>query len=71
MVKKIIMFIIGVIISAYSVMFIIIYFNILNMGYSLIDYMKYIIKKPECIIIILGILLICLSLRKEKYEIRI
>ena len=68
MIHKVIMFIIGVILCSYSVFFIIVYLNLLKMGYTFIDYLKLIVCSFECNIIILGIILICLSLRRKKYE---
>lgn len=73
MLKKIICFILGVFITSYSLMFIIIYLNLLKMGLTFIEYLKYIITRYECLLIILGIILICLSFRKEKktYELHL
>lgn len=67
MFKKIIMFICGIIITSYSLMFIIIYLNLLKMGYSIIEYLKYIFTHLECLMIFVGILLIILSLKKKEY----
>lgn len=66
MLKKIIFYILGVIISSYSLMFIIMYLNLLNMGYSIFDYLIYIITHFECLLIFVGILLIILSIKKGK-----
>lgn len=66
MIKKLIMLILGIFITSYSLMFIIVYLNLLNMGYSLIDYLKYILTHIECLIIFMGILLIYKSIRKDK-----
>lgn len=67
MFKKIIMFICGIIITSYSLMFIIIYLNLLKMGYNVIEYLKYIFTHLECLMIFVGILLIILSLKKKEY----
>ena len=36
------------------------------MGYSFSEYLKYIFTRFECLILFLGIILICLSFRKDK-----
>ena len=66
MIKNLILRLVGILITSYSLMFIIIYLNLLNMNYSLIDYILYILTHIECLIIFLGIILIIISLRKEK-----
>jgi hypothetical protein len=64
MIRQIILFILGILISSTSLMFIIIYLNLLKMGFSFIEYIKYILTHLECLMLILGILLIKLSLKK-------
>lgn len=72
MLKRIISFIIGIIITSSSLMYIVIYLNLLRMGYSFKDYVKYIVSSIECTKILIGILLIYLSLKKgKKYELRL
>lgn len=66
MIKNLILGLVGILITSYSLMFIIIYLNLLNMNYSLIDYILYILTHIECLIIFLGIILIIISLRKGK-----
>ena len=66
MLKKIVCFILGIFMTSYSLMFIIIYLNLLKMGFSFLDYLKYIFTRFECLMIFLGIILIYLSFRKEK-----
>ena len=66
MLKKITLFILGILITSYSLMFIIIYLNLIKMGYSFFDYIKYVFTKIECLSLIIGIILICLSFRKNK-----
>ena len=66
MIHKIVFFILGIIICSYSLMFIIIYLNLLKMGVSFIDYIKYVISSFEFLIIFIGIILIYLSLRKKN-----
>ena len=69
MIKKILLCLVGIFLTSYSLMFIIVYLNLLNMDYSFIEYIKYIFTHIECLLIFLGILLIHISLRKDKkYE---
>ncbi len=67
MLKRIVLFILGIVITSYSLMFIIIYLNLIKMGYSFIEYIKYIFTNIECNLIFVGIILICLSF-KNKYN---
>lgn len=67
--KKFFFFVAGVFLTSYGLTFIIIYLNLLNMGYTLFGYIKYILTHFECLIIILGIILLYLSFeRKDKNE---
>lgn len=66
MLLKIFMFLTGIFLSALSLMFITMYSNLLIMGYSFYEYVNFIIRRVECLIIIIGIILIVLSMRKEK-----
>ena len=69
MIKRIVFFIFGVLLSSYSLMLWIIYLNLLKMGYSFLDYLRFIFTNLECLLIFLGILLIYISLRRNnKYE---
>ncbi len=61
------MFLVGIMLSSYSCMFIIIYLNLLKMGYTFIGYTKYISSKIECLLLIPGIILLIVSLRNIKY----
>jgi hypothetical protein len=65
MLKKIVMFIIGINICSISLMFIIIYLNLLRMNYNFIDYIKYIFTHFECLMFIIGLILIKFSLKKS------
>ena len=42
--------------------YIISYLNLLTFGYNFIDYVKYIIVKPECLIAPIGLVIITLSI---------
>lgn len=48
----------------------IIYLNLLSVGYSFFDYLSFIFKRVDCLIYILGLIIICLTVYKkgEKYD---
>ena len=56
--EKIIYFFIGVFLVSISSIFLILYLNLLNMGYSFFDYLLYCFTKLECLIVIPGILIL-------------
>ena len=66
MLKRIIYFILGMIITSSALMYIVIYLNLLRMGYSMLDYVKYVLSSIECTKIFIGIILIILSLKKGR-----
>ena len=55
--NRIILFILGLIMSSMGLSYIIMYLNLLVIGYSFIDYLIYIFTKLECIIFFVGFLL--------------
>ena len=59
---RIILFLIGILLVVIGLTSIILYINLLTIGYSFIDYVNFIIRRIECLNTILGILLIILSL---------
>lgn len=74
MLSRIILFSFGIILSSSALAFIILYLNLINMGYTFINYVNFIIRRFECWNLIIGILLIIISMikRKEKnYDIYI
>lgn len=66
MLKRIIYFILGIIITSSALMYIVIYLNLLRMGYSMLEYVKYVLSSIECTKIFIGIILIILSLKKGR-----
>ncbi len=66
MLIRILMFLIGIILSSLSLTFIILYLNIINLGYSFHSFVNFIIKRWELYLLFIGIILIVLSLRKDK-----
>ena len=68
MIKFIPLFI-GIIFCSISTFFLIIYLNLFTMGYSFLDFVKFINTRIECLLLYVGIILIIYSLeRKIKYE---
>ena len=56
--EKIIYFFVGVLLISISSVFFILYMNLLNMGYSVFDYLIYCFTKIECLIFIPGLLIL-------------
>ena len=65
MIKRIVSFILGILLCSNSLTFIIIYLNLLKMEYSFTDYFRYITHSFECLTFIIGIPLIILSFKKS------
>ena len=55
-------FLIGFGLLLIGCVYIISYLNLLTFGYNFIDYVKYIIVKPECLIAPIGLVIITLSI---------
>ena len=62
---KIILFFIGFLLKVIGFTFIIIYLNLMTIGYSFIEYLKYIMMRIECLITIVGIIFINISFYKK------
>ena len=62
MLFKIFLFLIGFGLTTIGLMYIICYLNLLNLGYNFIEYVKYISVRPECLITLLGIIIIYISI---------
>ena len=61
---KIFLYILGIIFVCVGIFFTVIYLNLLYMGYSILDFGKFIIKRYEFWLIFLGIFCICLALER-------
>ncbi len=62
-------FILGIFLCSMSLAYIILYLNLLSMGYSFLEYGKFIIRRIECNSFLLGIFCIYLSVKRwEKNE---
>ena len=61
---RIFIFLLGFGLSVIGFMYIISYLNLLTMGYSFVEYFKFICKRVECIIAIIGFLMITYAIFK-------
>ena len=61
---KIFLFFGGIILASIGLMFIILYLNLLSMGYSFLEFGKFIISRGECWILLVGIIMIIISLER-------
>ena len=60
------LFLIGFGMSIIGFMYIILYLNYLNIGYSFLDYLKLIITKKECFLAVMGLIIIYSVICKRK-----
>jgi len=59
----------GIILTSVGLFFLILYLNLFTLGYSFFDFVKFIIRKPECWLFTIGLILLYLSLgRRIKSE---
>ena len=61
---RVLLYIIGVIFTSIGLFFIIIYLNLLTIGYSFLDFVKFISRRVEVWLLIIGIICIALSLER-------
>lgn len=61
---KIIIYLLGVFFTSIGIFFTIIYLNLLTLGYSFSDFVKFISRKLEFWFILIGIILIMISLER-------
>lgn len=61
---KYILFIVGIFFSTIGLSYIIIYLNLLVMGFSFIDYLKYIFTRVECLLFFVGYIILMLQIFK-------
>ena len=66
---RIILFLFGFGLSIIGFMYTILYLNYLSIGYSLLDYLKIIISKIECLLAPFGLILIIIAIfmKGDKY----
>lgn len=66
---KVILFILGILLSSIGLLFDLLYLNLLSMGYSFLEYVKFIISRIECNALFIGIILLFFLLGgKNFYE---
>lgn len=56
---------IGTILSSIGLMFILLYANLMTMGYSFLEFVQFISKRFECLLFLLGIIILLLSLERS------
>ena len=64
-IEKYIFFLIGIILISLSITFQILYLNLLTLGFSFFEYLLFIVKKMEVLIMIPGILLLLYIFKKK------
>lgn len=70
MLLRIFIFLLGYALTIIGLIYIISYLNLLELGYNFLEYVNFIIRRIECIYLIIGIILIILSIG-GKYELYI
>ena len=65
MLKRFFLFLVGFGFTVIGFTFIITYLNLTTMGYSVLDYIKFIIKRFECVMCLIGIIFINVALYKK------
>mgnify|MGYP005777409333 CR=1 FL=1 len=58
-------FLVGFGLTLIGCIYIIIYLNLTTIGYNFLDYVKFIIRRPECLISIIGLILMYFSISRE------
>ncbi len=64
------LFLIGFGFTVIGFTFIITYLNLTTMGYTTIDYLKFICRRIECVLALIGIILINIALYKKGDKIK-
>ena len=59
-------FLLGFSLTLIGTMFILCYLNLMNIGYNFKDYGEFIIRRPECLQTIVGIIIIILSIHVRR-----
>ncbi len=61
--KRIFFFLVGFGLTVIGFVYIISYLNLLTIGYNFVDYVNFIIRRIECLISIIGIIIMILSVQ--------
>lgn len=59
---RILMFLFGFGLTVISLSYVILYLNLLSLGYNFMDYVKFISKRVECLNVFVGVLIMVLTL---------
>ena len=59
---RIIIFLMGILLIVIGLVNIILYFNLLTIGYSFFEYVNFIIRRIECLCFLIGIVIIYLTI---------
>ena len=65
---RVLLFISGIYLISTSILFIVVYTNLISMGYSLKEYLLFILKRYEVLSIIPGIIMTGLSIKKRSIK---
>lgn len=64
--NKIFFFILGFILTTVGTIYIISYLNLLTIGYNFLEYVKFIIRRIECLYAVIGITIIFITILKRR-----
>lgn len=64
--KKLIYISIGIILCSISLFFWILYLNLFNMGYTFLEFVKFILMRWECLILFVGGFMIWFNIERGK-----
>ena len=62
--KKFLCLFLGIFMTSFGLFFLVLYLNLFNMGYTFLDFVKFIIVRWEVFLILLGSLIIYFSLER-------
>ena len=65
MIFRVLMFFLGILLASIGLSFIIIYLNLLNMGYNFWEYVNFISRRIECLGVFLGLFLVFISVYRK------
>lgn len=63
--SRVFLFLVGFGFTVIGMTFIITYLNLTTMGYSMTDYFNFIIRRVECVLAFIGIILVNIALYKK------
>ena len=62
---RVLLYVIGFLLSIIGSIYIIMYLSYLSIGYSFIDYLNFVITRGECLITIIGLFFISIAIFKK------